>query len=73
MILMNIPFGIRTARVRCRGVAPPTPVTCPPPGKPYFPEYYVNTTAKNIKVTYPGNAICPCQRMTHNKSVLGRV
>ncbi len=45
MILMNISFDIQTARVRCRGVAPPTPITCPPPRKPYFPEYYVNTCA----------------------------
>jgi hypothetical protein len=35
--------------------------------------YTRRCAAKNIKVTYPGNAICPCQRMTQNKSVPGRV
>ncbi len=45
MILIGISFDIRTARVQCRGVAPPTLVTRPPPGNPYFPECYVNTCA----------------------------
>jgi hypothetical protein len=39
-------FDIRTARVHCQGeLSPPPPVTRPPPGKPYFLEYCVNTCA----------------------------
>jgi hypothetical protein len=45
MIHMCIAFDIRTARVQCRGFAPLTPVTRPPPGEPYFLVCYVDTCA----------------------------
>jgi hypothetical protein len=43
--LVGVSFYTRTARVQCRGVIPPPLVTRSPPGKLYFPEYYVNTCA----------------------------
>jgi hypothetical protein len=44
--LVGVSFDTRTARVQCRGVMPPPLVTRPPPGRLYFPEYYVYTCAR---------------------------